>query len=102
MKSFSWIVWIIGAILVIGTLDTVQDPPAINPGAVLCKIVQLHDATPDRLMRRRLSLRPVQHSLPPNWIASYACDIYHPSDQAILTGQAADPSPPLSPVALEA
>jgi hypothetical protein len=97
MKSTSSTVWIIGALflLVVATLDTVPDPPAVNPGPALCKVLQLHDSALD-------SGPPRGHSGGTNDVFSAgfetadSFDPWCPVDVVILTGQAADSSPPAS------
>jgi hypothetical protein len=93
MKSNSPIVWVLGALIAIASVDAVPDPPGVNPRTVsvtsrLCEAGgvcerRLHSdwSTPSHLRMR--------------WIAfSSAYESNLPSDQIVRTGQAADPSPP--------
>jgi hypothetical protein len=93
MKLSSWIIWIVGALLVIATIDTVQDPPAVNPGTALCKTAQSSDHVCDTVRPwRELPLSST--SLPSRWVSSRAGLIYRASARMIVTVLAADPSPP--------
>lgn len=94
MKLICWMVSIISAALVLAALDTQPDPPAINPGTTICKVLQLHNyaaetATP--VLCDSVRQTPL---FPENRIASIACESYLPSDRILLTGLASDPSPP--------
>ena len=42
MKSIRWTIWILGAFLVMATLDSLPDPPAVNPGATLSSVLLHH------------------------------------------------------------
>jgi hypothetical protein len=94
MKSKSYIVWVVGALLVIASVDTIPDPPAVNPHAVsvatrLCKT--RGGACEYRL---RCDWSYSSH-LQVRWTAFTS--VYEPnlpSDRIALTGFAADPSPP--------
>lgn len=94
MKSKPYIVWVLGVFIVMASLDTVPDPPAVNSQTVnvasrtcearsgLCEPRLNHD-------RSRTS-----YHLRLRWIDStVACEPL-PSDCIVLTGRAADPSPP--------
>jgi hypothetical protein len=43
MKSVRYTIWILGVLLVMATLDSLPDPPAVNPSAAPCKILLLHE-----------------------------------------------------------
>lgn len=93
MNSFSCAVWLLGALLVMATIDTVPDPPAVNPSSAACQVIQPLHYSCDTASRRCDSLA-MPHPFPVSLVAVDACEPYRPSDRMVLTGQAADPSPP--------
>ena len=93
MRSTFSIIWILGAFLVFAALDTRPDPPALNPGPALSKFVQPHDSTCETALLTAVPLV----SAPALAFRVAAVDIgkhERPGDRVLLTGQAADPSPP--------
>jgi hypothetical protein len=50
MKAISCTVWVLGALMVMASLDTVPDPPAVNPQAV--NIISHLRTCPDRFCER--------------------------------------------------
>lgn len=87
-------IWVLGLLLAIASVDTVPDPPAVNPRAVgvayiLCDFCgELHE-------RRLNSDSAVSLLLQVRWIAfTSAHEPNLPTDRIILTGFATDPSPP--------
>ena len=93
MKLRSCIIWVLGLLLAIASVDAVPDPPGVNRRTVsvtsrLCEAGgvcerRLHSdwSSPSHLRMR--------------WIAfSSAYESNLPSDRIVGTGQAADPSPP--------
>lgn len=94
MKSIPFTIWIVGALLVIATLDAVPDPPAVNPGGAASAIVHQCDYCCDVIPRRCDALDGSDsHHL--SWVLVPPMrERSHPSDGIVLTGQAADPSPP--------
>jgi hypothetical protein len=93
MKLICWIS-IVSAALVLATLDTQPDPPAVNPSTSVCKVLQLHSYAAETATPVLSDSRPQTLSFPENRIASIARETYRPSDRILLTGQASDPSPP--------
>ncbi len=93
MKSIRCTIWVLLAFVVIAALDSQPDPPALNPGTSLCKVLQhnyaLSTATQHCDSLSTPSLFPVK------LLAADTREPHHPSDRLILTVQAADPSPPL-------
>ena len=94
MKSKSHIVWILGAFLVIASLDAVPDPPAVNQNTDSvasrpCEARGFYEPrsnndrsyTSSRRQPGRVAFNEHREPLPNDWI--------------VLTGQAADPSPPI-------
>ncbi|HEY6392773.1 MAG TPA: hypothetical protein VIX89_15950 [Bryobacteraceae bacterium] len=89
MKLFWCTTWVLGALLLIVSLDTVPDPPAVSPHTVS---VELDSLAPQRLnldtaiARPQLNARLVESSQDEG--------PHHPGDSILLTGRATDPSPP--------
>jgi hypothetical protein len=95
MKPKSYLIWVLGALLAIAAVDNIPDPPAVNPHTV---------SVASRLCNARGGV--CEQRLNPDW----SCNCSHhqlrsiaftaaaepnlPSDRVVLTGQAADPSPP--------
>jgi hypothetical protein len=95
MKSIRYTIWILLAFVVTATLDSQPDPPAVNPGSSLCKVLH-HDASSDTATQRFDCLNaPSSFPVPRN--AADAWEPYRPTDRMILTVHAADPSPPTVP-----
>jgi hypothetical protein len=93
IKSRIWCaIWILGALLVIATLDKVPDPPAANPGKA-----QIHTCCPHEVAVatftpvqsfRTIFRQPLRHE---------ANGIFQPlpvRGWIVLIEQASDPSPP--------
>jgi hypothetical protein len=98
MKSISCTIWILGALLVMAALDTLPDPPAVNPSAAAGKILSLQDTSCDTAMRRCDSV-VVPDLLPVILVAEDTGHSNRFADQVVLTRQAADSSPPATQVA---
>lgn len=94
MKSIWCAIWILGALLVIGTLDALPDPPAENPSTALCKVPRLHDYSCYAEPRQYESFS-TSYPFPASLIAANAREPYRPTDRIVLAGQAGDPSPPV-------
>lgn len=93
MTLIRCIIWLLLVFVVIATLDSQPDPPAINPSGALCKFLPHNDAC-NTATERNISFTtssPFRVSL----IAADACEPDSPTDRMILTAQAADPSPPV-------
>jgi hypothetical protein len=99
MKSIRYTIWILLAFVVIATLDSQPDPPAVNPGSSLCKALH-HDASSDTATQR-LDRLSAPSSFPVRRNAADAWEPYRPTDRMILTVHAADPSPPSAPTLLK-
>jgi hypothetical protein len=93
MKLIRYTIWALLAFVVIAALDSQPDPPALNPGTSLCKVLQHNDAFSTATQRCDSLTTP--SLFPVNWLAADTRETHHPSDRLILTVQAADPSPPL-------
>jgi len=94
MKFISLGVWIVCALLLMAALDTLPDPPALNPNATACKVLQSHvypcDSAPQPC-DSCFSADPV--SLSTLYLDTY--EYARPADPTtILTERAADSSPP--------
>jgi hypothetical protein len=95
MKAIRWTIWILGALLIMATLDSQPDPPAVNPSTALSTVLPQHECDCDAAVQYYDSLDTVS-SFPVSLIAADASEPHHPSDRMIQTVQAADPSPPAS------
>jgi len=89
MKLFWCTALVLGALLLIVSLDAVPDPPAVNPHTVSVELDSLAPQRPDlntAVACPQLNVRFIESSPDegPN----------HPSDSILLTGRATDPSPP--------
>lgn len=94
MKSRSCLIWVLGLLLAIASVDTVPDPPAVNPrtGSVASL---LWEARGDVRKRRLKSDSFLSSLLQIRWTAfasSYEPNL--PRDPIVLAGFATDPSPP--------
>jgi hypothetical protein len=93
MKAIRWTIWILLTFVVIATLDSQPDPPAVNPGAALCKILPGADCSCIPAARLCETLAASVPALP-HPAAADACQPCHPADHLLLTVHASDPSPP--------
>ena len=100
MKSIWCTIWILGALLVIATLDTLPDPPAVNPSPALGSLL-LHNHSCDSAARRSDSV-VTSYPFLVSLLTTDARAVYRPSDRMVITGQVADLPPPASPVARKA
>jgi hypothetical protein len=93
MKSRSCIIWVLGLLLAIASIDTVPDPPAVNPRSV--SVASLCEARGDVCERRLNSGWFIASLVQVRWIAfTSAYEPKLPADWIALTGLATDPSPP--------
>jgi hypothetical protein len=93
MKSRSCIIWVLGLLLAIASVDTVPDPPAVNPRSV--SVASLSEARGHACERRLNSGWFISSLVQVRWIAFTS--VYEPklsTDWIALTGLATDPSPP--------
>jgi len=94
MKLRSCIIWVLGLLLTIASVDAVPDPPAVNPRAVGVDYI-LCDVCGDVHERRLNSDSSISLLLQVRWIAfTSAYEPNLPTDRIVLTGFATDPSPP--------
>jgi hypothetical protein len=94
MKPISCMIWVLGLLLAIASVDTVPDPPAVNPRAVGVAYI-LCDFCGDVHERRLNSVSSISLLLQVRWIAFTSADEPNlPTDRIVLTGFATDPSPP--------
>ena len=89
MKFFWCTAWVLGALLLIVSLDTVPDPPAVNPDTVRADLDSLGPQYVDLDTAVAGSNLNVRFQEP-----SHDRGPHHPSDSIVLTGRATDPSPP--------
>jgi hypothetical protein len=93
MKLISCMIWVLGSFFIIAALDTRPDPPAVNPTAASCKAVSLHDNFVRPAVRGCDSLFASDPSLI-ELVAVDPSDPRLPANPLVLTGHAADSSPP--------
>jgi len=96
MKTHPYLLWILGAILALASVDTIPDPPAINPHTV--KVVSRLCDSGGSASEQRLNSGWFCYSshLHATRIAfTSASEPSLPRDWIVRTGQAADTSPPL-------
>ena len=89
MRFFRCTAWVLGAFLLIVSLDTVPDPPAVNPHTVCVDLDSLgpqHLELDTAVAGSNLNARFQEQS--------HDQGPHHPSDSILMTGRAADPSPP--------
>jgi hypothetical protein len=97
MRLNSYIIWVLCALLMMASLDAIPDPPAIDQHAVKVVSPQVCKAS-SSAVDRRLNCTwncPFSNTFQVRWVtltSSYEPNL--PSDWIVLTGQAADPSPP--------
>jgi hypothetical protein len=94
MKLRSRIIWVLGLLLAIASVDAVPDPPAVNPRAVGVDYV-LCDVCGNVHERRLNSDSSISLLLQVRWIAftsAYKANL--PTGRIVLTGFATDHSPP--------
>src|SRR5262252_3466459 len=94
MKIVFCTTWMLGALLVMATLDAQPDPAAVNPGSNVRQVLQLHHYSCDTAAWRCDSIGTCYPSSPASLATAHASESYHPSDPPVFTGQAGDPSPP--------
>lgn len=92
MKFFTQIVWLLGALLVIATLDNVPDPLANSPSKTQFSVSSLHEHSVD-------VVTPIGFAGLPAFLPAESCPtdgveslLY--SDRDVAVEHAADPSPP--------
>jgi hypothetical protein len=93
MKSVSCTIWIVAALLVVAALDTLPDPPAVSPNTAISKVIQMHDYSCD-IAPQRCETRAIADRVPFSLVAADICKPNRPSNRIVVTGQAADTSPP--------
>jgi hypothetical protein len=94
MKSMSCTIWVLGLLLAIASLDTLPDPPAVSPRTVsgISFLREVGSDMRERQLNCDLSISSL-HQV--RWIAfTSACEPNPFKDLIVLTGLAADPSPP--------
>ncbi len=97
MKAKACIYWVLGAALLIASVDTIPDPPAVKPHTL--SVVSIVGEAGGTVYEQHLKCDwscPSSH-LQARWIAlTAAFEPSLPSDWIVLTGQAADSSPPIT------
>ncbi|HXP41291.1 MAG TPA: hypothetical protein VN833_13585 [Candidatus Acidoferrales bacterium] len=87
-------IWVLGLLMAITSVDAVPDPPAVNPRAVGVDYI-LCDVGGDVHERQLKSDSSLSLLLQVRWIAfTSAYEPNLPDARIVLTGFATDPSPP--------
>jgi len=96
MKAIWCMVWLLGALLLISSLDTQPDPPAVNPHVVNTVASCLRGGTCEFQQERLNGAMPSgSPGLSVRWIAfAWSHEPKSAPDRIALSGHAADPSPP--------
>jgi hypothetical protein len=95
-KCESFLFWILAIVLAIASVDTVPDPPAVNPHTVnivsrICEAgVSVFDQTIDSAWLRASSRLQTSRTT-----ISVTAEPISTRERIVSTGQAADPSPPV-------
>jgi hypothetical protein len=96
MKTHPYLLWILGAVLAVASVDTIPDPPAVNPHT-LTVVARLCDAgggaCEQRLNDGWFCFSSHLHTTRIAFILASEPSL--PGDRIVLTGQAADTSPPV-------
>lgn len=96
MKSIWCTIWLLSGLLVISSLDPAPDPPAVNPQAASVKASSSRECL-GNFCEHHLDCIPLSASAP-LYVRFLTFTSDHkpsrPSDWVVLTGQAADSSPP--------
>jgi hypothetical protein len=96
MKLVRYTIWVLLTFVVIATLDSQPDPPAVNPSTARCTVLQ-HDCTCETVAQRCDSVATAS-PFPISLLAAEASEPPRPTDGMVFTVHAADPSPPLLPL----
>ena len=95
MKTHSYLLWILGVVLALASVDTIPDPPAVNPHTVSV-VSQFSDSgasgSEQRLNNGWFCFSSQLHAA--RIAFTSASEPSLPRDSIVLTGQAADTSPP--------
>jgi hypothetical protein len=96
MKTNPYLLWILGAVLALASVDTIPDPPAVNPHTVnaVSRLCDFGGGAPEQLLNRGwFCFSSHLHATRIAFIS--ASEPTLPRDWIVLTGQAADTSPPV-------
>jgi hypothetical protein len=95
-KTNPYLLWILGAVLVLAAVDTIPDPPAVNPHTINV-VSRLCDsgtaACQQRLNSGWFCFSSHRHAT--RIAFTSASETSLPRDWIVLAGQAADTSPPV-------
>jgi hypothetical protein len=96
MKLQSSIIWVLAVFMVIALADAIPDPPAVNPHTVSVAscICEARGGVCDRGLNCDWS-RASSHLKRLRLAVTWDHEPNLPSDWIVLTGYAADPSPPI-------
>lgn len=96
MRANQYLFWILGAVLALAAIDTIPDPPAVNPHTVKT-VSRLYDLGGSVCEQRLTSgwFCFSSHLHATRIAFTVASEPGLPRDWIVLTGQAADTSPPV-------
>lgn len=96
MKNNPYLLWVLGAVLALAAVDTIPDPPAVNPDSVNV-VSGLCDSGVGGFEQRLNSgwFCFSSHHHATRIAFTSASEPSLPRDWIVLTGQAADTSPPI-------
>jgi hypothetical protein len=101
MKSKTCAIWFLGLLIGIASVDTIPDPPALNPHT-FSVASRLREARGGVCERRLNSDWSCTCHLQVRWMTfTSVCEPDLPNDWIAITGFAADPSPPALEARLE-
>jgi hypothetical protein len=93
LKLISCIVWVLGAFLVMATVDTLPDPPAVNSGTTASKILHSSKCSCDTSLPFA-GTQFASYPFAPGLSVSDPYQFRRSNDPMIGIGHAADSSPP--------
>jgi hypothetical protein len=95
MKSHPYLLWILGAVLAVAAVDTIPDPPAVNPHNVnvVSRLCDSGGGASELLNWSWFCFSAHVHAT--RIAFTSASEPSLPRDWIVLTGQAADTSPPV-------
>ena len=96
-RNLIWcMVWVLGVVLIVASLDAVPDPPAIDPHGTVAKAFSARDCADCFGDQPSAVTMPSRNQT--QWTSfTNEYEPNRPSDLMAETGQAADPSPPGAP-----
>jgi hypothetical protein len=96
MSSKACFFWVLGAVLAIASVDTIPDPPAVNPHSanIISRLADTAGGACERALKTGWFCFS-SHLQATRIAFTSASEPSLPPDRIVLTGQAADSSPPM-------